>query len=131
MKNEQTASVIKRYTMEHLWLSWECVVEIDEVKAAPAIKEMVEFWSFWEDRLEDAEGDYTKAFLCQLAREIFIQQMESRCATAEGLIRVFSRMEGWVPLDGSQGIKIVDADSNLPEHDDFSIKKHSAVQPAN
>lgn len=78
----------------------EPVVEIritDRAKADPAIKEMVEFWSGYEDRLREAKGDYTQAFLGYVAR--FCCRNNRPPGKDD---------EGWYPLDGSHGIETAD-----------------------
>lgn len=85
---------MKRYTVE-FWGFDLAKVEIDPVAAADPIREMVHFWSGAEDRLEEAKGDYTRAWLIQLGEFILKQH------------RVPIDDEGWAPLDGSSGIKIL------------------------
>jgi len=67
----------------------------DSDKARAAIKEMVEFWGWWEEALANSEGDYTRCWLRQLATFLLY----------EGHIPEANR-EGWYPLDGSYGIKV-------------------------
>jgi hypothetical protein len=71
-------------------------VEIDDIKAAPYIKEMVDFWSGNEHRLDENNGDYTKTWLKQLTYQILFT---GRPPAKDD--------EGWVPLDGSCGIKLI------------------------
>lgn len=74
-----------------------CIAEIqidDTDQARTAIKEMVEFWAQWEDRLYRFEEDYTLCWLNQVA-----------CALLNGRRGVEG--EGWAPLDGSMGLKLL------------------------
>jgi hypothetical protein len=113
---------VKKFKLSHLWAMWEAEVEIDEKKAAPAIKEMVEFWTGWEGRLEDNNGNYLETFLIQFAREIFIFQAE-HSYNLGGVIEAFASREGWAKMDGSQGIKILSVDSLDFDYSDFSFEE--------
>lgn len=71
-------------------------VSIDDSDAAKsAIKEMAEFWAGWRERLAAANGDHTKCWLAQLGKRI----LRYGCAPKDE--------EGWYPLDGSHGIRVL------------------------
>ena len=94
--------MIKKYavTMNDL-PDFLLVVEIDEEKAAPAIREMVEFWAGWIKRLLDFDGDYTGLFLRQLAVEVYRLTAEFPGIGVEGVIDSFAaNKEGWTPMNG-------------------------------
>lgn len=65
-------------------------------KAAPAIKEMVEFWTDWERHVEEFRGEYEHAFCKRLA--LFCLENGRLPRRGE---------EGWSPLDGTHGIEAV------------------------
>ena len=68
-------------------------VEIaDSYTSRLALKQMVEFWSGWEEDLEDHDGSYVDAWLGRLARYVF--------RFGKGPIDE----EGWVNLDGTHHI---------------------------
>jgi hypothetical protein len=69
----------------------------DPDKAAPVIKEMVEFWSGYERHLEEFRGEYEHAFCKRLA--LFCLENGRLPRDAD---------EGWYPLDGRHGIKARD-----------------------
>lgn len=72
-------------------------VEITEsVASQRAIKEMVEFWSGWESKLEDAYGSYVTVWLTMLTRFLVLNGKVPRDE------------EGWYPLDGSHHIWVRD-----------------------
>jgi hypothetical protein len=85
-------------------------VVIDEEKAAPFIKEMVEFWANYGERLTAAKGSYTKAWLMMLGRFIL---RNSKPPKDE---------EGWYPLDGSYGIKLEKWDTWEPDPDEIEVE---------
>lgn len=71
-------------------------VEIDDSETArAAIKEMVEFWAWWETALAKDGGDYTRCWLRKLAHYILANGQPPRDE------------EGWYPLDGSKGVKLL------------------------
>lgn len=78
------------YEYDHI-----ATVEIDETKAADLIKDMVNFWSGAEDRLEENDGNYTNAWLKMLGMFILNNR------------RPPDGDEGWCKLDGKFGIKIL------------------------
>jgi len=116
---------MKKFKIENFSLNWEMSVAIDEEKAMPFIKEMVEFWAGWESLLADFNGDYLKAFLKMLGAEC-LQLMITEDYTLEGLIGAFdqsNQKEGWCPLDGTYGIEIIDADDCRIYEEEFSISE--------
>jgi hypothetical protein len=130
---------MKKYKVTYEPLSTECVISIDEdfvidhisthveepYTTRDAIRSMVEFWSGYEGRLRNNEGDYTKTFLQQLSREInIIQIIESYNLT--GVIEAFNDREGWFTLDGSSGIWINFIDDVDFAHSDYEIEEVSA-----
>lgn len=73
-------------------------VEItDSIASQRALREMVEFWAGWENRLEQADGDYMSVWLTMLARYLILEGKAPRDE------------EGWVPLDGTRHIWLRDA----------------------
>lgn len=75
---------------------WIARIRIDDTdKSHDAIREMVEFWSDWEDRLKAAGGNYTQCWLNQLALQLLYYGPRTE------------NEEGWIPLDGSFGITLV------------------------
>lgn len=109
------------YGIEYGPTWWECTVEIDHNDETLAnIKSMVEFWMGWEDRLETNDGDYTKTFLQQLAREICMIEVEFNYNLV-GVTGEFNNREGWCKMDGSMGIKIVNVDDFEFEHRQYEV----------
>src|SRR4051812_1995781 len=60
----------KTYDLSYDYCPIATVQITDSEKTREVIKEMVEFWGNWEDRLRDNGGDYTKTWLKQLVIEI-------------------------------------------------------------
>ena len=100
----------KKYELEYDWATLACVT-IDEVKAEESIREMVEFWSGWEDALEDNQGDYTRTWLKNLAKFILRNG------------RIPHDEEGWVWLQGTHGITVKLMDVWRPDNDEIEIKE--------
>lgn len=124
----------KTYTVAYGPTFWECQIAIDEDFKVPfinqttnepedtrwAIKEMVEFWAWWEERLEKNEGDYTKTFLQMLARKICTLQADDQYPL-EAMIKWFSDKEGWFDMDGTWGIEILSFDDFEFQYHEFEV----------
>jgi hypothetical protein len=132
----------KTYCIENLATWTECSVEVDLdfvlpfknddkiTTTADAIKDMVEFWIGWENRLEANQGDYTITFLQQLAREINYIQIEYNYNLI-GVIDEFRNRNGWCAMDGSFGIWIKQIDDfELPTTDYHVLDEGSIAEEA-
>lgn len=104
---------------------WNAVVAIDHDTADPLIKEMVEFWTDWENRLAVNEGSYTQTFLQQLGDQLVRLSTEMRLKSA---IEVLRRLEGWTAMDGSRGIAILEMDEWQWDRDRFDVDVHRQGQ---
>jgi hypothetical protein len=116
----------QKFKIEHDLLCWEAQIEIDFdfPDVMKEIKEMVEFWSNWEDRLEDNGDDYVETFLKQLGLKLL--GMRNEYGSLQNVIEQFNwdgvhGEEGYCPMDGSKGIKIIDLDRLEFDYDDFDI----------
>jgi hypothetical protein len=116
-ETEAQRTTIKTFLLTYDW--WQATVDIEFPTAEPAIKEMVEFWTDWEMHLARC-GGYTKAFLEMLGRELASVSVDMRLPSA---LKYFRECEGWYPMDGSKGIKIVSFDEWDWERDWFDIKE--------
>lgn len=113
-------------------ICWVCRINIDpdfkisqadaESTTADIIKEMVEFWTGWEEWIENANGDYIKAFALQLAKECFHIAYSNNYNTL-GVIAEFEDMEGYCKMDGSNGIWIVHTDDATIDDFEFSTSE--------
>lgn len=112
---------IKTFRVEHTLTYGEIEVEINldfigkiknkkgEEKQYPimeSIKSMVDFWTGSEKRLDDNDGDYLKTFLKQLCQEV-ISIVSNSNLSVNGVIDEMKDSEGWCPMDGSCGIKLL------------------------
>ena len=128
-------SNIKKFLVEHVPTFGEIVVEIDfdfvaEIKnntgtekypVQNAIEDMVKFWTGSELRVAENEGNYTHTFLKQLCSHV-IGIIANRNLSEYGVIEEMKEEEGWCPLDGSFGIKLIRTERPvLDSQDDFTI----------
>lgn len=112
---------IKAFRIEHTPTYGEIEVEINldfvnkiknkdgEEKSYPimeSIKSMVDFWTGSEKRLDENDGDYLQTFLKQLCHEV-ITLVSTDNLSAAGVIEEMKGKEGWCPIDGSYGIKLL------------------------
>jgi hypothetical protein len=114
----------KIYKITHFDLFFDCKIKIDEDKAKEPIKEMVEFWGGWERKLESNEGNYTLTFLKMLSMKIILLGLYQNL-NLFGIKEEFKGLEGWAPMDGSQGITILEIDEAIIDYDNLHIEKLS------
>lgn len=103
---------------------WDADLEIAE-GFTDRMREQVEFWHGGEQRLRRLDGDVEKAYLEILAVELIILSIEF---SVEGVIREFQnfKREGWYPIDGSYGVRLIAIDNWSFDENDF----HYRVLPA-
>ena len=85
----------ERYTASYDFNTIFDLEIMDSAKADLVIKEMVHFWSGDEERLDDADGNYTEAFINQVMEFVF----NNHRLPGKG-------DEGYCELDGTHGIKV-------------------------
>lgn len=121
----------KFYEVSHADFDITVKVAIDDIEisgngqlatTADVIKAMVEFWTDWEFLLEMCDGDYTQAFLKQLANETLRIVCEHNCSV-KGVIDQFKNREGWAPMNGTFGIEIMEVDYSEPDDTEFTVKE--------
>ena len=124
---------IKRYEIDYDWKA-NVTVEIDhDIVTDDALHELNNFWSNAEWRVEQHDG-VLNAVLKMLAREIIFIQFTAPY-TIDRIIKQFdwdsgNGQEGWPPMDGSHGIKIIDTEDLDIDYDDMSIKVKTVPQAA-
>jgi len=106
-----------------------CVIEIDfnHPDVVDKIKNMVEFWSGWEDLLYDNDEDYVKAFLKMTGADIQRVALE-RDYNTQGVRSAYDDREGWYKMDGTDGITILQHSTIEWDEDDFEIEETSGVK---
>lgn len=124
---------MKKFKLEYSLDRWECWIEIDEdavievrggnsMTLKEAMKSMILFWSGGSDRLDANDGDITKTFLQQLAREIYYIIVQHKFNLL-GVVEEFQNREGWWPMDGTHGIRITYIDDVYIDHADFKMEE--------
>jgi len=121
---------MKIFKIEFDAIFWECEIRIDpdfksdyggqQTTCAEQIKEMVEFWTDWEDAVGNADGDYVKAFALQLAKECFHIAYSNNYNT-HGVVEEFEGKEGYCKMDGSNGIWITHTDDAVIGDQEFTV----------
>lgn len=116
---------IKRYEIDYDWKA-SVTVDIDhDIVTEASLHELNNFWSDAERIIKRHDG-VLNVVLKRLAREIIDIQF-TYGYTISGLIDKFdwdkgNGREGWPPMDGSQGIKIIDTEDLEIDYEDMSIK---------
>lgn len=107
---------IKTFKVSYSWMDWDMKIEIDFdfPNIMSDMKEMVLFWSGGEERLDFNDGDVVKTFLQQLVQKVYF--MINDCGSLYTLVNHFDwdnkfyyGKEGYCNMDGSKGIKIIEA----------------------
>lgn len=118
-------SNVKSYIIDYDWKAG-MVVEIDhDVMTDKELHSINNFWGGSESRLE--RHGLVNAVLTMLA-QLVIPQAYAEGFNTRGVVAMFDwddgeGQEGWPPMDGSQGIKIVSIETNeLFDEDDFTVK---------
>ncbi|EJG5923812.1 DUF2528 family protein [Salmonella enterica] len=124
-------SDVKRY--EITWNAHDdmpvLTVEIDPaVCKIETLENINNFFINAQERLNEADGDVITTVLKMLAAACFTEQTgPTGDWNAQGLIALFEdgNMEGWPPMDGSEGIKILGCDSPGVRYDDMIVEEVS------
>lgn len=126
---------ITKFIIEHQPTGGEIRVEIDfdfvgkiktengevDYPVMTEIKDTVDFWSNSEKRLNENEGSYLNTFLKQLAESV-LRILATNNLTLYGVIEEMKGEEGWMPLDGTYGIKLTSIDEpSFSEQDEYLI----------
>lgn len=115
---------IKVYKIDYD-LKASVTIEIDhDIVTETGLHELNGFWTNANWRVK-RDGGVLNAVLKMLAREIIYMQFTAGY-TIDYLIEQFdwdsgNGQEGWPPMDGSHGIKIIDTEDLELEYDDMSI----------
>lgn len=120
-------SNVKRYKLDYDWKA-DIVIEIDHDIATESIfHELNDFWGDSEDRVDD-EGSAFEGVMKMLGGVILALTVEYNYNT-RGIVSLFSGkhgQEGWPPMDGEYGIKIVSVDSFCFDSSDFTLEEFTA-----
>ncbi|EHO13831.1 hypothetical protein HMPREF9715_00905 [Myroides odoratimimus CIP 101113] len=95
---------------------WECTIEFNtELFTQDLLQECLDFFYWNYDKKGDLYAEYAK----KLAKSIIYLSMEWN---EEGIIDKFKDVEGFPPLDGSMGVKLIVSDTFEFEDEDFTCK---------
>lgn len=125
----------KIFVVRHEPTFGEISVEIDfdktntmsnnEVPMLVTIQAMVLFWTNGEELIENYGGDVVKAFLQNLCHRCLCLELEYYRNTI-GIIELFKNQEGYIPMDGSMGIRLVSVSGmELTQEEDYDINELS------
>ena len=107
-----------RIKINYEW--WEAVFEIDRSdKTIETMKDQILFWMSGEDRIEKEGGDIEKAYLKMVSQEMIDETMRFNL---KGILSYFEDAEGYAPLNGEYGVKLISVDNWKFDEDDFFIE---------
>jgi len=91
---------------------------------AELMSEMVLFWSDGKRRMAENNSNVLEAFLKMLCQIAMVIAQEGN-KNYQGVIDALKDEEGWAPLDGSAGIKLMKVElMELDKQSDYVIFKH-------
>lgn len=106
-----------KYKLAHD-IGWQAtVLVVDKDKALKSCKEVNEFFTGSEDRLDDFNGDVIQAALSLYASQIIANSWAGRASVNNYL----ERCEGFFPLDGSHGLYLEACDRMCWGDEGFDI----------
>lgn len=106
--------MIRKYKIEYGFMDWECTLEINETIFTPELlKEALDFFVWDYDKTNNLYEEYAK----KIAKQVILLSMTWN---EEGIIDEFIEMEGFPPLDGSMGVKLIRCDTFEFDDDEFS-----------
>ncbi|NCG55251.1 DUF2528 family protein [Serratia fonticola] len=113
---------IKRYV-----IGWFCtldlIVEIDhDIVTEKELHEINNFWSDSQDRLMDADGNVLHAVLKMLGQRCWPLLIANWTMSGSSLSKAFDE-EGWPPMDGSCGFRIIDCDELEFDESDITVSE--------
>jgi hypothetical protein len=108
------------YKVEYDW--WEAKISIKESeKTIQAMRDSLMFFSNGETVIKAAEGDIAAAWLKYFAPAII--HIASKGYGKDHIIQEFGEEEGYLPLDGSEGVQLLEADDWVFIEDQFTITR--------
>ena len=110
---------MRKVQIEYEW--WLAVLEIDDSESTlSTMRDQLLFWTNGQERIKDSNGNIELAYLRMIGRELMLNSMEFNI---KGVLEHFKGLEGYAPLDGSHGVKLLSVDSWQFEECDFYIRK--------
>ncbi len=87
------------------------------------VKQMVEFWAGWREKLKENKGNYTENFLKNFCEQCLLYSAYDNYNVV-GIIDEFNDKEGWCPMDGSWGITLLDiSPPDFGSQDDYTVEE--------
>lgn len=121
---------VKRYRIADFEETFAVVVEVDDAIMTEAqLNELNRFWGGAEARLMEARGDITRAALKLLWTALWWAQARYGNLNLDGMLDLFARsnVEGWPPMDGTFGIKLIAVDELEPPDTYYSTVTEVAI----
>lgn len=92
----------------------------DTPETREGMQEQLLFWTGGEDLIEDAEGDIVQAYIRQTAPVIASLSLRK---IKPGIILEFNDMEGFLPINGDCGVKLIESDTWDFGPEEFQIEE--------
>lgn len=121
---------VKRYRIADFEGTFEAIVEIDDEKISESDLHLINnFWGGAEARVLEARGDITIAVLKLLWNALWWSQARYGNYNVDGVIARFASndIEGWPPIDGRFGIKLIAVGEVEPPDDYYTTVTEISV----
>ena len=106
----------KTINFEH----WEAVVEVNNsLETKESMKEQLLFFMGGQRLIDGAEGDIEEAYLKSLGGQLIRLSMDYNLY---GVLEEIDEMEGWLPVRGKYGVKLISVDPWDFDESFFDIK---------
>ncbi|MDM1536382.1 hypothetical protein [Myroides odoratimimus] len=107
--------MIKKYKVMYGFHDWECTIEINEELFTPQLLQSALDFFCWD---YNKKGNLYEEYAKKLAKQIAYFSMDWN---ESGIIDQFEDLEGYPPLDGSMGVKLIRCDNFRLEDEEFSL----------
>lgn len=109
----------KQYQIVFDW--WDALLEIsDNQETKEAIKKQLLFFSDGQKLLDAENGDVIQAYLKQMSTQFITASID---CTQSGVMKLFQDKDGFVPIDGSKGVKLLSIDNWVFHLSDFEFEE--------
>lgn len=109
----------KQYQIVFDW--WDALIEInDNQETREAIKRQLLSFSDGQQLIDAEGGDIIQAYLKQMSTQLITASID---CTLSGVVKLYQQKDGFIPLDGSKGVKLLSIDNWVFHLSDFVFEE--------
>jgi len=95
---------LKKVKITHKNWSADVLIDDEDPKTLRAMKSQLMHWASGEHKIEREKGNVEQAYLKMLGQELAAQSIEKGLTE---VVEKFEFIEGFFPLDGSYGVRLI------------------------